>query len=84
MLRLSNNYHFEPVDQLGQDILTRKTIVTNATIEVVTQAMDIVGGAGYYRSYGLEKLFRDVQAAKHHPLPEKEQLLYSGEYLLKG
>jgi alkylation response protein AidB-like acyl-CoA dehydrogenase len=84
MLRLSNNYHFEPVDQLGQDILTRKTIVANATIEVVTQAMDIVGGAGYYRSYGLEKLFRDVQAAKHHPLPEKEQLLYSGEYLLKG
>lgn len=60
MLRISNNYDFVPEDKIGQEILTRKTIV---------------GGAGYYRSFGLEKLFRDVQATKHHPLPEKEQVL---------
>lgn len=82
MVRLTNNYDFEAVDQIGHEILTRKTIVANAVIDVVTQAMDIVGGPAFYRSYGLEKLFRDVQAAKYHPLPEKEQLLYSGEFLL--
>ena len=84
MLRLANNYDFAPVDQLGHEMLTRKSIVAKACIDVVSQAMELVGGQSYYRSYGLEKLFRDVQAAQHHPLPEKEQVHFSGEFLLNG
>ena len=84
MLRIANNYDFEPTDENGRKILERKTIVANATIDVVSQAMDIVGGSGYYRSYGLEKLFRDVQAAKHHPMSEQEQILATGEFLLQA
>lgn len=83
MLRLTNNFDFEPTDEIGHEILTRKTIVANAAIDVVTKAMEIVGGRGYYRSFGLEKLFRDVQAAKYHPLAEKDQQIFSGEFLLR-
>jgi alkylation response protein AidB-like acyl-CoA dehydrogenase len=83
MLRISNNYDFEPIDQNGQDILTRKTNVANAAIRVVTKAMEIVGGEGFYRGFGLERLFRDVQAARYHPLPESDQVKFSGEYLLR-
>ena len=83
MLRIANNYDFEPIDQNGHDILTRKTNVANAVIRVVTKAMDIVGGAGFYRGFGLERLFRDVQAARYHPLPESDQAKFSGEYLLR-
>jgi alkylation response protein AidB-like acyl-CoA dehydrogenase len=83
MLRIANNYDFDPVDRHGQDILTRKTNVANAAIRVVTKAMEIVGGEGFYRSFGLERLFRDVQAARYHPLPESEQVKFSGEYLLR-
>jgi alkylation response protein AidB-like acyl-CoA dehydrogenase len=83
MLRIANNYDFEPIDQNGQDILTRKTNVANAAIRVVTKAMEIAGGEGFYRSFGLERLFRDVQAARYHPLPESEQAKFSGEYLLR-
>jgi alkylation response protein AidB-like acyl-CoA dehydrogenase len=50
---------------------------------VVTKAMEIVGGEGFYRGFGLERLFRDVQAARYHPLPEREQVNFSGEYLLR-
>ena len=82
MLRIANNYDFEPIDQNGQDILTRKTNVANAAIRVVTKAMEIAGGEGFYRSFGLERLFRDVQAARYHPLQESEQAKFSGEYLL--
>ncbi|WP_420628924.1 acyl-CoA dehydrogenase family protein [Candidatus Leptofilum sp.] len=82
MLRLANNFAFEPTDQLGHEILSRKTLVANAVINTVTQAMDIVGGPGYFRNFGLEKLFRDVQAAKYHPLMEKDQQIFSGNYLL--
>ena len=82
MLRIANNYDFEPIDQNGQDILTRKTNVANAAIRVVTKAMEIVGGEGFYRGFGLERLFRDVQAARYHPLPESDQVRFAGEYLL--
>ena len=84
MLRIAENYEFEAVDQNGQDILTRKTNVANAAIGVVTKAMEIAGGAGFYRSFGLERLFRDIQAARYHPLPENEQVKFSGEYPIAG
>jgi alkylation response protein AidB-like acyl-CoA dehydrogenase len=84
MLRITNNYDFAPVDENGHDILTRKTNVANACISVVNQALDIVGGQGYLKSSELERLFRDVQGSKFHPLRESEQIKFSGEYLLKG
>jgi alkylation response protein AidB-like acyl-CoA dehydrogenase len=83
MLRIANNYDFEPVDQNGHAILTRKTNVANAAIAVVTKAMEIAGGEGFYRDFGLERLFRDVQAARYHPLPERDQTYFSGEFLLR-
>jgi len=39
-------------------------------------------GVRVYRSFGLERLFRDVQAARYHPLSESNQVKFSGEYLL--
>ncbi|MEM7334786.1 MAG: acyl-CoA dehydrogenase family protein [Chloroflexota bacterium] len=82
MLRLANDFDFEPNNEQAHEILTRKTVVANACISTVQQAMDIVGGPGFFRSFGLEKLLRDVQASKYHPLMEKDQLEFSGEYLL--
>lgn len=83
MLRINNEYTFEAVDTVGQDISTRKTLMTHACIATVTKAMEIVGGAGFYRDFGLERLFRDVQAAKYHPYPEKEQHQFRGDFLLR-
>ena len=84
MIRIANDFDFKPIDQNGQDILTRKTNAANACINVVEKAMEIVGGQGFYRSFGLERLFRDVQAAKYHPLQEKDQLRFTGEYILRN
>jgi alkylation response protein AidB-like acyl-CoA dehydrogenase len=84
MIRIANDFDFKPIDQNGQDILTRKTNAANASIKVVEKAMEIVGGQGFYRSFGLERLFRDVQAAKYHPLQEKDQLRFTGEYILRN
>ncbi|MCU0415084.1 MAG: acyl-CoA dehydrogenase family protein [Ignavibacteriaceae bacterium] len=84
MIRIANDFNFKPIDQNGQDILTRKTNAANASIKVVEKAMEIVGGQGFYRSFGLERLFRDVQAAKYHPLQEKDQLRFTGEYILRN
>ena len=32
--------------------------------------MNVAGGAGYFRVNGLERLFRDAQGARFHPLQE--------------
>ena len=83
MLRIANDLEFKPLDESGHEILTRKTNVATACIGVVGKAMEIVGGRGFYRSFPLERLFRDVQAAHYHPLQEKDQHLFSGEFLLR-
>jgi alkylation response protein AidB-like acyl-CoA dehydrogenase len=84
MVRLANDFNFDPVDQNGQDILTRKTILSKACIRTVEIAMELAGGQGFFRDFGLEKIFRDIQASKFHPLPERDQLVFSGNYILKG
>jgi len=83
MVRIANDLDFDPIDKNGHEILTRKTNVATACIGVVGKAMEIAGGQGFYRNFGLERLFRDVQAAHYHPLQEKDQHAFCGEFLLR-
>jgi alkylation response protein AidB-like acyl-CoA dehydrogenase len=83
MVRIANNLEFVPEDKNGHDILTRKTNTSTACVGVVTKAMEIAGGQGYLRDLGLERLFRDIQASKYHPMQEKEQIQFSGEFILR-
>jgi acyl-CoA dehydrogenase len=59
-----------------------RTLAGRAAIRTVEKAMEVVGGAAFFRALGLERLFRDVQGARFHPLQEKPQLLYSGRLAL--
>jgi acyl-CoA dehydrogenase len=60
----------------------RRTLVVNAVLRAVEKAMELAGGAGFYRSAGLERCFRDVQGARYHPIPEKGQTRLTGRFLL--
>lgn len=84
MIAITNNFDFPPENEIGQAILSRKTIVANSAIRTVESAMEVVGGQSFFRKMELEKLFRDVQAANFHPLPEKQQFQFTGEYILEG
>ena len=83
MVGIANNFDFAPNHGMGNDILTRKTLVANACIKTVNKSMEIIGGQSFFRVFGIERLFRDVQAANYHPLPEKDQQRFSGNYILK-
>jgi alkylation response protein AidB-like acyl-CoA dehydrogenase len=63
-------------------VLVGRTLAGRAAIRTVEKAMEVAGGAAFFRSLGLERLFRDIQAARYHPLQEKPQLLYSGRLAL--
>ena len=82
MVAIANDLDFSPNHGMGNDILTRKTLVANSAINTVTKAMEIVGGQSFFRVFGLERLFRDIQAANFHPLPEKEQQRFSANFIL--
>jgi acyl-CoA dehydrogenase len=60
----------------------RRTLAGNAAIRTVEKAMEVAGGAAFYRELGLERMFRDVQAARYHPLQEKVQLRMTGRLAL--
>jgi alkylation response protein AidB-like acyl-CoA dehydrogenase len=49
---------------------------------VHTTFCELVRGRAFYRALSLERLYRDVQGARFHPLPEKPQQLVSGRLAL--
>src|SRR5262245_34591173 len=60
----------------------RKTVATQSLMLAVEKALEAVGGAGIYRSVGLERLVRDMHAAQFHPLQAKRQYRFSGRMAL--
>jgi alkylation response protein AidB-like acyl-CoA dehydrogenase len=76
------DYDFAPTLERANVALIAKTLCTNAAIATVQKALELAGGAGYFRGNPLERLLRDVHAAPHHPLPEKRQLHFSGRIAL--
>ena len=82
MIDTAASYHFAAVDEIANAMIIRKTISARAAILTVEKAMEVVGGAAFFRSLGLERLFRDVQGALYHPLHEKRQHLFTGRLAL--
>ncbi|HYD45499.1 MAG TPA: hypothetical protein VEA79_09590 [Phenylobacterium sp.] len=58
------------------------TLVAENAIKAVTLAMEVAGGAGFYRAAGLERRFRDIQGARYHPLQAGPQAQFAGSLAL--
>jgi alkylation response protein AidB-like acyl-CoA dehydrogenase len=72
----------KPGEQATNRVMIGRAILARSAIRSVEKAMEVVGGAAFYRNVGLERRFRDVQAARFHPLQEKPQLRYAGRIAL--
>jgi indole-3-acetate monooxygenase len=59
-------------------VMIGRQLVERHAIASVEYAMQAAGGAGFYRSAGLERRFRDIQAARYHPLQAGPQAEYAG------
>jgi alkylation response protein AidB-like acyl-CoA dehydrogenase len=53
--------------------MINRTLVARGVLGTVDAAMNVAGGAAFYRRFGLEQLFRDAQGARFHPLQEGPQ-----------
>jgi alkylation response protein AidB-like acyl-CoA dehydrogenase len=63
-------------------MMCRRTLLGRSVLAAVEKALELGGGAGFYRAAGLERCFRDVQGVRYHPMPEKPQLLQAGRHAL--
>ena len=64
------------------EVVLARSVAGRSAIRTVELAMEVAGGAGFFRDAGLERLFRDVQGARYHPLRTQAQCLYSGRVAL--
>lgn len=71
-----------PSAETVNQVMTGKQLVTQHAIAAVELAMELAGGAGFYRAAGLERRFRDIQAARYHPLQSGTQAQYAGAMAL--
>jgi alkylation response protein AidB-like acyl-CoA dehydrogenase len=72
----------KPGPESTSTMLARRTIVAQSLLRLVDKTLDVGGGSSFYRGAQLERHFRDLQAARYHPYPEKEQHRFSGRLAL--
>jgi alkylation response protein AidB-like acyl-CoA dehydrogenase len=66
----------DPIEALAR-ALAMKEASTKASEAVVDRAVDLVGGRAFHRKSVLERLVRDMRAARHHPpaAPVAQQMI---------
>lgn len=67
-----------PSAETVNEVMIGRTLVAEKAIESVELAMELAGGAGFYRDNGLERRFRDIQGARYHPLQAGPQAEFAG------
>lgn len=63
-------------------VLMGKILGADHAIRAVELAMELASGAGFYRSAGLERRFRDIQGVRFHALQRGPQAQYAGAMAL--
>jgi alkylation response protein AidB-like acyl-CoA dehydrogenase len=73
---------WEPGPETTSAASACRRLTGHHAIETVTKAMELAGGQSFYRQAGIERIFRDVQAGRFHPLQGKQQLDFTGRNAL--
>jgi alkylation response protein AidB-like acyl-CoA dehydrogenase len=71
-----------PSAESVNEVMIGRSLVARHAIRTVELAMELAGGASFYRKNGLERRFRDIQGARFHPLQAGPQARYTGAIAL--
>ncbi|MCX8225736.1 MAG: acyl-CoA dehydrogenase family protein [Sulfitobacter sp.] len=86
--RMAQTFMIEAVERNApsaetiNDVMIGRRLVEENAIRTVELAMELAGGASFYRKTELERRFRDIQAARYHPLQKEVQAEYAGAMAL--
>src|SRR3546814_14791287 len=67
-----------PSAETLNDVMIGRALVPEHAIRAVELALELSGGAGFYRRNGLERLVQDIQGARFHTLQSCPQARYAG------
>jgi alkylation response protein AidB-like acyl-CoA dehydrogenase len=68
--------------EVTNEVMIARTVAGRAVLRTAEAALEVAGGAGFFRSAGLERLFRDLQGARYHALRGPAQRRYTGRLAL--
>jgi len=68
--------------EVTNEVMIARTVAGRAVLRTAEAALEVAGGAGFFRSAGLERLFRDLQGARYHALRGPAQRRYAGRLAL--
>ncbi len=63
-------------------VMAAKREIALGGAEVCDLALEVGGGAAFYRTKPIEQCFRDIRGAKYHPLTPEESLVHAGKVAL--
>jgi alkylation response protein AidB-like acyl-CoA dehydrogenase len=67
-----------PSAETVNEVMIGRSLTAEHAIRAVELALELAGGAAFYRRNGLERCFRDIQGARFHPLQSGPQAQYAG------
>jgi alkylation response protein AidB-like acyl-CoA dehydrogenase len=72
----------EPSMENFAAVMAAKREIALAGLEVCDLALELGGGAAYFKGSPLERAYRDIRAVKYHPLSPEATLLHQGQVAL--
>ena len=63
-------------------VMAAKREIAIAGIEICDLAMELAGGSAYFKGSVIERAYRDIRAAKFHPLTPEDTLVHAGRLAL--
>jgi alkylation response protein AidB-like acyl-CoA dehydrogenase len=63
-------------------VMAAKREIALAGVEVCDVAMEIAGGPAFFKGSTIERCYRDIRAAKFHPLTPEQTLVHAGRLAL--
>ena len=63
----------DPGFETTNRVYTARALAGRSVLRAADLAFEVAGGAGFFRDAGFERLFRDVQGARFHPLQDGDQ-----------
>jgi len=69
------------IDRLAA-VMAAKREIAEAGVEVCDIAMEVAGGAAFFKGSIIERAYRDIRAAKYHPFTPELTLVHAGRLAL--
>jgi len=63
-------------------VMSAKAEIVEAGVEVCDLAMDVAGGSAFFKGSVIERCYRDIRAAKFHPLTPEDTFVETGRHAL--